>query len=450
MDNRLDAIAKTLATRPECQLGPPLTEGEVAGYESRNSVTLPEDYRAFATRLGNGGCGPGLHRFFPLATARVDRTLLRPFPFLPDQLLGWDWDSEKGAWEFDGSPFSPELWSGAITLTDEGCTFNQLLAVNGPARGRAVFIDVDRNNWPTFHPAPDFLTWYEDWLFDRRYRLLPNDDVALAEFMLSADIGSEDAVRAAYRLAAPFPGTSTDAVRTLGEAVCEEGTGTAARYRAVWTLGEMAARALGSGFQAVVVVSHAREYVRRALADVDPAIRALAIRYVADTDVVRPFLDDPDPRCVGSALVTLAQTDEHHPEPLRRLLADGAPDVRVIAAESGRCAYRESDWRWESGVVALSDVLAEMFRTVVDDPEPRVRAASIVILASHRPVEHHDTFLAAAHDPDEEVRFRAVQALRLAGDRPEGRQRLAAVADTDPSAAIRAEALDQLCGSHAS
>jgi hypothetical protein len=40
-------------------LNPPLSEEEVARFEDEHRIALPSDFRAFVTRLGNGGAGPG-------------------------------------------------------------------------------------------------------------------------------------------------------------------------------------------------------------------------------------------------------------------------------------------------------------------------------------------------------------------------------------------------------
>src|SRR5690348_15289150 len=36
----------------------PYPEAELASFEKRIGITLPEDYRAFITQIGNGGAGP--------------------------------------------------------------------------------------------------------------------------------------------------------------------------------------------------------------------------------------------------------------------------------------------------------------------------------------------------------------------------------------------------------
>ncbi len=47
------------------ELNPPISHGEIAPFESKHRVLLPEDYRHFITAIGNGGAGPfyGLFRF---------------------------------------------------------------------------------------------------------------------------------------------------------------------------------------------------------------------------------------------------------------------------------------------------------------------------------------------------------------------------------------------------
>ena len=39
-------------------LGPTLTEAEIAAFEDKHEIRLPDDYRVFLAEAGNGGLGP--------------------------------------------------------------------------------------------------------------------------------------------------------------------------------------------------------------------------------------------------------------------------------------------------------------------------------------------------------------------------------------------------------
>ncbi|MGO4456410.1 SMI1/KNR4 family protein, partial [Streptomyces sp. M-16] len=55
-----------------------------------------------------------------------------------------------------------ELTAGTLTLAEEGCGMYLRLVLNGPYAGQVWWLDPD---WGGFVPAaPDFRTWYADWL----------------------------------------------------------------------------------------------------------------------------------------------------------------------------------------------------------------------------------------------------------------------------------------------
>src|ERR1017187_6620631 len=62
-------------------LRPPVPEAASTRFEEEDGVLLPEGYRAFLTRLGNGGAGP-YYGLLPLErrAASGGRTLSRPSP----------------------------------------------------------------------------------------------------------------------------------------------------------------------------------------------------------------------------------------------------------------------------------------------------------------------------------------------------------------------------------
>jgi len=159
-------------------LEPRLPEAEVQSFEWTHNIVLPPDYRAFITRIGNGGAGPyygilPLERWAdaPLQYFEDQRSLppdliSRDSP-LRDGLTGIDWVELLG-----GTPrplrFDPSKWhpyQGTITISHLGATYYSLLVVTGATRGRICSVDLDMQA-PKFAPQRGFLDWYEAWLDD--------------------------------------------------------------------------------------------------------------------------------------------------------------------------------------------------------------------------------------------------------------------------------------------
>jgi len=68
--------------RVDYWLRPPLDESEIAAFERKFGVRLPEHYRRFLHDVGDGGVGPGLYGLPSLREpVRADYSRLsRPFP----------------------------------------------------------------------------------------------------------------------------------------------------------------------------------------------------------------------------------------------------------------------------------------------------------------------------------------------------------------------------------
>src|SRR5262245_21867264 len=60
---------------------PPLGEAEVGAFEARHGVRLPDEYRAFVTRIADGGMGPDYGLYSLRSLAQPLPHLSRPFPF---------------------------------------------------------------------------------------------------------------------------------------------------------------------------------------------------------------------------------------------------------------------------------------------------------------------------------------------------------------------------------
>jgi hypothetical protein len=179
---RLDRVAVKLAAaarRPgkpvmfgasahHFEIGPPLPLAEITAFELQHGVSLPEDYRAFISTIGNGGpgqwggAGPyyGLHALDDWATCLLGDVsagmLARPFPAEPGKVYS-DWRTEVAPGDDD------EPYTGTLALSDEGCGYVSILVVSGPARGR-VTDNSGSPAGPTFTGDADFLGWYERWL----------------------------------------------------------------------------------------------------------------------------------------------------------------------------------------------------------------------------------------------------------------------------------------------
>jgi hypothetical protein len=170
------AARKALGERQHgFHMGPKLGVVQVAEFEHKHGIQLPDGYRAFLTHVGNGGAGP-YYGVLPLerwATAPLEYfederelppdLLSRASP-LRDGLTGIDWVELLG-----GAPrprFDPKQWhpyQGTITIGHLGGTYYGLLVVSGPTRGRVCTVDLDMQA-PKFAPQREFLDWYEAWL----------------------------------------------------------------------------------------------------------------------------------------------------------------------------------------------------------------------------------------------------------------------------------------------
>ncbi|MDA8017136.1 MAG: SMI1/KNR4 family protein [Thermoanaerobaculia bacterium] len=165
------------AAKHSYRLNPVASEEAVAAFESTHGVGLPSGYRAFVTRLGNGGAGPwyGLE---PLENGTYDDLdsksgpidLGAPFPHQKAWNMDLQIEGDERYESIEDEYFDPKWVCGLIRIANYGCGISLNLVVNGDEYGN-VWVD-DRCNDGGIYPDPffhreertDFLTWYELWL----------------------------------------------------------------------------------------------------------------------------------------------------------------------------------------------------------------------------------------------------------------------------------------------
>jgi hypothetical protein len=448
------------------RLLPPLTEPEVWAYEERNGIRLPEDYRLFITRLGNGGAGP-YYGVQPLDPAVRDPQIAQPYLFGPDDLcasyglvdlgpLAWRHelmrnDHQDGYWEQTaGAVWLCRQEQARWAYHEYGEPWT-LLVVSGAGHGRLVTIERDEGRFaPIYHPAPDFLGWYEEWLDTRATRRGEGNDLGRpGEATTVRDHpDEEEALWAARRTVANGQRWETDyEYRGTPASECEILAAVAAgprsprvRAAAVWALCSAARSVDAAGL------------VMPLLADPVPAVRLQAVRalralrervpdrvsdrwrleeYDAMTrTAMRPLLDDDD------ALVRAevhAHLGERSVEIVSGLLGDPVPEVRVRALSAIT----------DTGQ-GIQPELYPYLREALRDPEPEVRAAAAYALGGVKG-EWTVGLLAdlATTDSDATVRLSAARSL-LAPYQPAPTSEVVLSLLHDGTAAVRYEVLLRL------
>jgi hypothetical protein len=167
-------------------LGPPLSEGSLKGYERDLGSELPFEYRQFLTHVGHGGAGPyyGLYRLDQEdvdATTDIRQTR-KPFRW-QESFNPYDWEdpcSQEDVWctalEDEDATGQTELQvmlsvPGVLYFCDCGCGIRCFLIVRGDCVGE-VWCDsqVDEcgitPEYGTDGKHQGFLDWYEKWLDD--------------------------------------------------------------------------------------------------------------------------------------------------------------------------------------------------------------------------------------------------------------------------------------------
>ena len=169
------------ANRHEYVISRPASEVQIKNFENRYGIELPQSYKSFVSRVGNGGisamnsgAGP-YYGIFPLGSHLSELTDY-PEDFLSkDCILHPDMTDDE--WkelirkieeneEISDADFDIErgkIFGGILPIGSQGCTFIHGLVINGPNKGRVLNLDIDYQK-PQFTFEENFLDWYERWL----------------------------------------------------------------------------------------------------------------------------------------------------------------------------------------------------------------------------------------------------------------------------------------------
>ena len=150
-----------------------LTAKELADWQEKHNVTLPEPYAQFLTKVGNGGAGPyyGMYSI-EQATSYTDANALATKCVLHPRMTKEEWnhlteslisDEDISDLEYDAA--RDMVMGGMLCIGTQGCEYDMYLVLEGTHRGKIVYTSDFYPDRPFFFVYEDnFLDWYERWL----------------------------------------------------------------------------------------------------------------------------------------------------------------------------------------------------------------------------------------------------------------------------------------------
>lgn len=180
-----------------------LTAKELADWQAKSQVTLPEPYTQFLTKVGNGGAGPyyGIYSiekatFYTVGDALAAKCVLHPgmtkeeWNHLTEPLIN---DEDISNPEYDDA--CNRVMGGMLCIGTQGCECDMYLVLEGKHKGKIVYTSDFYPDHPFFFVYEDnFLDWYERWLdeiildYDIAWfgSRMPGDENALIQVYLNA------------------------------------------------------------------------------------------------------------------------------------------------------------------------------------------------------------------------------------------------------------------------
>ena len=135
-----------------------LMEDEIVFFEDHHNVKLPQAYRMFLQRIGNG-CKHMFHRRRLNDLENCPHQALSE-PFLLEKF--WIWEDDERDSDAIEADMQNKVYRGNIELINLGCGISYNLIITGNHRGE-VWNFTDVGVQPCCEPQ-DFLGWFELWL----------------------------------------------------------------------------------------------------------------------------------------------------------------------------------------------------------------------------------------------------------------------------------------------
>ena len=199
MINQIESIISKLAKARELDLkfqefgakehkyfvNPRDSSSAILNFEKEHHVSLPDDYKLFLMKVGNGGkiyknlefpknaAGPG-YGIYPLGVG-IDEICPKAAQSLSKKIF-FDSEMSKNLWKskalksFDSHPVElrdkryNEMYSGIMIIGHNGCSSYNGIILNGKDAGKVIYLSYENEIMPQLAKEANFLDWYENWL----------------------------------------------------------------------------------------------------------------------------------------------------------------------------------------------------------------------------------------------------------------------------------------------
>lgn len=135
------------ASKHQYRLNPVVSIDKIHRFESQYNIKLPEEYVFFLTMVGNGGAGPyyGLYMLENTNMYNEYPDSISNQALINNELTKEVWKNtmdkleESDDTEYD--EIMKQVYGGLMIIGTQGCTYDNLLMVNGSEKDKIVYID---------------------------------------------------------------------------------------------------------------------------------------------------------------------------------------------------------------------------------------------------------------------------------------------------------------------